>query len=380
MLDLELAGLASLQSAKSLVTQNASPPAIHGANCFPYNRYHRALDFRTAYKGFLRMRHRRVMTLVPLLVSGVALAGLLAISDLGDFSAIASSIRWTELPGVLVMMLLIIAAFSWRWNTLLRERLGLKWATLITSIGLAGNQLLPLRGGDALRVVLSGRRPDTSIHAGVSALALEKVFDLVAVAAIGSATVSALVGGEAADLGNLVIVIAAVVLIAAGLLLIASSTTVPLRGARYIARRFRLSSRLYRHLLRPIQHLRLISTPRRLVAVLGQTGLIWFVLYGLLYVAVGRLSGVPLAFSDVLVLLFASGLGLAIPAAPSGLGTFHAALVSAFLLLGRTASEGMIFAVAAHAVFFFAFCAAGVLALTVATRDFGPIRAWRIES
>jgi uncharacterized protein (TIRG00374 family) len=326
------------------------------------------------------MHHRRVKTLIPLLVSGVALAGLFAMADLRDFTAIASRIQWTELPGVLVIMSLIIAAFGWRWHTLLRARLELKWATLITSIGLAGNQLLPLRGGDALRVVLSARRPGTSIHAGVSALALEKVFDLVAVAAIGSATVSTLVGGEAADLGNLVIVVAAVVLIAAGLLLVASRTTAPLRGARYIARRFRFSSRLYRHLLRPIQHLRLISTPRRLVAVLGQTALLWFVLYGLLYVAVGRLCGVPLASSDVMALLFASGLGLAIPAAPSGLGTFHAALVSAFLLLGRTASEGLIFAIAAHAVFFCVFCAAGVLALTVYTRDFGPIRAERIES
>ncbi len=58
------------------------------------------------------MHQRRVKTLIPLLVSGVAVAGLFAMTDIGDFTAIASRIQWTELPGVLVIMFLIIAAFG----------------------------------------------------------------------------------------------------------------------------------------------------------------------------------------------------------------------------------------------------------------------------
>ena len=65
-----------------------------------------------------------------------------------------------------------------------------------------------------------------------------------------------------------------------------------------------------------------------------------------------------------MVLLFAAALGMAIPGAPSGIGTFHAAVVSAFVVLGRPASEGLVLAVAAHGVFFIGYCASAALALT----------------
>ena len=58
---------------------------------------------------------------------------------------------------------------------------------------------------------------------------------------------------------------------------------------------------------------------------------------------------------------------MAIPAAPSGLGTFHAAIVSAFVILGRPAAEGLVLAVAFHGVFFIGFCIIGAVALAVAT-------------
>ena len=75
-----------------------------------------------------------------------------------------------------------------------------------------------------------------------------------------------------------------------------------------------------------------------------------------------------------MVLLFAAALGLAIPAAPSGIGTFHAAVVSAFVLLGRPASEGLVVAVAIHGVFFIGYCASGAVALAIASHQLGPLR------
>jgi hypothetical protein len=80
--------------------------------------------------------------------------------------------------------------------------------------------------------------------------------------------------------------------------------------------------------------------------------------------------------ADAMVLLFAAALGLAIPAAPSGLGTFHAAIVSAFAILGRSPAEGLVLAVAIHGIFFVGLCVIGAVALGRATREIGPIR-WR---
>ena len=53
-------------------------------------------------------------------------------------------------------------------------------------------------------------------------------------------------------------------------------------------------------------------------------------------------------------MLWASGLGLMIPAAPSGLGVYHATVVSVFYILGRPIAEGLVLATALHLSFFVA--------------------------
>jgi hypothetical protein len=97
-------------------------------------------------------------------------------------------------------------------------------------------------------------------------------------------------------------------------------------------------------------------------------------LYVSAYLAIAAFVGIPLSAADAMVLLFAAALGLAIPAAPSGIGTFHAAIVSAFALLGRPPSEGLVLAVAIHGVFLVSFCLIGALALPHVAREIGPIR------
>jgi hypothetical protein len=109
--------------------------------------------------------------------------------------------------------------------------------------------------------------------------------------------------------------------------------------------------------------------------LLVETAAIWLVLYVFAYLAVAQLVGMSLTVGEVMVLLFAAALGLAIPAAPSGIGTFHAAIVSAFVLLGKPASEGLVLAVAIHGVFFIGFCAIGGVALAIASHSLNPLRA-----
>ena len=105
-----------------------------------------------------------------------------------------------------------------------------------------------------------------------------------------------------------------------------------------------------------------------------ETAVIWLVLYVVAYLAIAQLVGMSLSIAEAMVLLFAASLGLAIPAAPSGIGTFHAAVVSAFVLLGRPASEGLVLAVAVHGIFFIGYCASGAVALMIASHQLGPLR------
>ncbi len=312
---------------------------------------------------------------MPLAISALALVAVFSLADLQAFRGLASRMQWDRLPMIVLIVLATVVAFGWRWRTLLLEALSMRRSVIVAALGLAGNHVLPLRGGDALRVVLSARGSKApSIHAGVSALALEKVFDLIAVAAFGLASTAALVAPTAGkDQINVVGIALAILVVATGALLTARSGLM-IRAFRILARTAKLSPRLYRHLLRPLHHLRESASPGRIAALLLETAVIWLVLYVIAYLAIAQLVDVTLSIAEAMVLLFAAALGLAIPAAPSGIGTFHAAVVSAFVLLGRSASEGLVLAVAVHGIFFIVYCASGAVALAIAPHQLGATR------
>lgn len=302
--------------------------------------------------------------LVPLVFSAVALVLVFSLADLSAFRGVAGRIRWESLPVVGLLVAAIIFMFGFRWYTLLREGIPLRRALSISAIGLAGNQVLPLRGGDALRVAVTARGVGApSLHAGISALALEKVFDLIAVAGFGIASASALLSTRQENAGVNVAAVAVTILVVTAMLLTAARFGWLSREVRRIARWVRMPPRLYRHLYAPLYHVRLSASLGRLSLLLLETVVIWIALYVISYVVIGGMFGIALGATDAMVLLFAAALGLAIPAAPSGIGTFHAAIVSAFLLLGRPAADGLVLAVAIHGIFFLGFCIAGALAM-----------------
>lgn len=299
---------------------------------------------------------------LPLTISIVALVVVFSFADLQAFRGLASRAQWDRVPVIVLVLLAMVIAFAWRWRTLLIETLTMPRSLVVAALGLGGNQVFPLRGGDALRVVLSARGDGApSIHSGVSAIAVEKVLDLIAVAAFGLASTATLLA--TGDGGINVVAMASVILCVSVTGLLIARSVWMIRAVRYSSRAIRLSPRLYRHLLRPLLHLRQSTTPGRIAILLMQTAFIWLVLYVLAYLAIAQLVGMNLGVADVMVLMFAGALGVAIPAAPSGIGTFHAAIVSAFILLGKPASEGLVLAVALHGVFFIGLCTSGVVAL-----------------
>ena len=194
---------------------------------------------------------------MPLAISALALIAVFSLADLQAFRGLASRAQWDRLPLITLVVLGTVVAFGWRWRTLMRETLALQRSVLIAALGLGGNHVLPLRGGDALRVVLSARGPKApSIHASVSALALEKVFDLIAVAAFGLASTAALISPAAAENQINVVGIALTILVAATGVLLTARSGLMIQAFRSVARAAKSSPRLYRHLLRPLHHLR----------------------------------------------------------------------------------------------------------------------------
>jgi hypothetical protein len=103
----------------------------------------------------------------------------------------------------------------------------------------------------------------------------------------------------------------------------------------------------------------------------------WLLVHPYAHQAVAGMIGSDLGYREALVLVFIGALRLSVPAAPSGLGTFHASIVSGFLLLGRDAGAGLIFAVAVHGLFFIVFGLSGLAVVSfdahrLSTRSTAP--------
>jgi len=54
-------------------------------------------------------------------------------------------------------------------------------------------------------------------------------------------------------------------------------------------------------------------------------------------------------------------MSLALPSAPSGVGVYHASIISAFLIVGRDGNAGLVYATALHLVSFVALTSTGLI-------------------
>lgn len=311
------------------------------------------------------------------MVSVTVIGALLAFVDLGSLKQQFVRFDWGQGPAFAGLILTLLAAFGFRWHLLLSRRLPAVRAFHDTCVGLGGNMVLPARGGDVLRIVYAARAPGIGAHIAVSTLFLEKVIDLMAVSAIGLAAFALEAGTATSAAARATALATAALVLGAGAVILAlarAGRLTPLIRAMF--RWVRLGPSIYRHAYAPLRQLGRAASTRALAIPLLITAFLWAALYPGTYALIGQMVAVPLSYRESAILVFAGALGLALPAAPSGLGTFHASIVSGFVLLGRDPSEGLALAIAIHAAFFIGLVVPGALAYALrplgASRSSGP--------
>jgi glycosyltransferase 2 family protein len=198
----------------------------------------------------------------------------------------------------------------------------------LTTVGYMGNNVLPARAGEALRVVLLSPRCGASKRTLLGSVVAERLLDVIALATIFivvvygvlSSTVlptdrPLLVGG----IGLLLVMLAAV--------------------AVWVLRRHHVFERA-RDWLRP-----LADSPR---ALLGRAGVlllgVTFVLWGFeagVYLAVAKSVDLGISATGALYLVALTNFVAALPAAPGSIGTFDAAVAFGAGRLGASGSASL---------------------------------------
>ena len=285
------------------------------------------------------MKRRLRRWLPPLITLGL-LAWLLSRLRLGEVLLLLRGAAW---PWLLAGVTWYVVTNLWRamrFATLLSLPRG--WRLLPEMFALSFlNNTLPSRGGELSFPYFMHTRHGLSVGESSAALLVARLFDLVAVAALF--VLFAL--GQRAQLtatASTVIRLTAVVLALglAVLLLLPWAGRGSLMLLRRMAARFRLESRGWGQKLlafaeRAVEALMALRSPRRYLATLGWSLLIWLTLFAWLHAFV-RALGFDYAFPQVVVGATFAVLAKSIPFLPTvgGFGPHEAGWALGFSLLG----------------------------------------------
>lgn len=267
----------------------------------------------------------RRFALLQALFSLVALAAVVYWASHQEAPSLPSggrAIAWMAVAGVLYAVATVVRAE--RWHRILR-RIGVRAARAdcygLTTVGYMGNNVLPARAGEMLRVVLLDGRTGAGKRTLLGTIVAERMLDAVALGLIMMAVVYGVLRGDVLPTDRpLLIAGAGLAVLVLGVVAFALLRR---RGALGRVRDF----------ARP-----LAGAPR---AIMNRTGLGLligtFVLWGLeggVYLAVARAVELDISATGALYLVALTNFVAALPAAPGSIGTFDAAVAFGAKALG----------------------------------------------
>ncbi|MGI8945600.1 MAG: lysylphosphatidylglycerol synthase transmembrane domain-containing protein [Thermoleophilaceae bacterium] len=195
----------------------------------------------------------------------------------------------------------------------------------LSTVGYMGNNVLPARAGEMLRVVLLDGRTHAGKRAQLGTIVAERLLDAIVLATIFLATVYGVLSGDVlpTDRPLLILGLGALFVV----LVVAVLSVLRRRGALQRLRDF----------ARPLAGAPRALVGRTGVAMVGVTVGLW-TLEGGVYLAVARAVELDISVSGALYLVALTNFVAALPAAPGSIGTFDAAVAFGARALGGAGS------------------------------------------
>lgn len=285
-----------------------------------------------------------------------------------DFREVSTSLAQSNLA--LLLLSAVVATFTFplraiRWQIILapvvaRPPFGPLWRS--TAIGVMVNNVVPARAGELARAFAVSRElPAVSFSAAIASLAVDRVFDAVAILSLMMiATLDpAFPAGESlgrwAGIG---VVLVAGLLAALYLVVFFPQRLVEIFGA--LTRRVapRLEAKVRSMLLAFASGLGVLRHPGRFLAVLAWTLVHWMVnafAFWIAFVAVG----IDVPATAALFLQGVIGFGVAVPSAPGFFGTFELSAILGLAVYGVSKSAAVTWAIGFHLLSFVPITAIG---------------------
>lgn len=258
-----------------------------------------------------------------------------------------------DLLEFIILAWMIMFAYGYRWQLILSRRITISQSVMLCLMSVGGNNFLPARGGDIYRIYKTRKIASMPAFSVISCSLIEKTLELFVIFFIGCVACFYLIKDDNSHLFRLLVFIMLLCAVSGlGLVYMLRYYPDPIVSlGNRIAKKLGKATYYEEQVARQIREFRHTLRLDRLLRPALITVVLWLSLCAWSYMLAASCVGIQLSYPESLWLLFAGALGLMLPAAPSGLGTFHAAIVSGYVVLGRDASEGMLLAIAIHLLF-----------------------------
>jgi uncharacterized membrane protein YbhN (UPF0104 family) len=254
-----------------------------------------------------------------------------------------------------------VALRGWRWHRIMllahiphrrRDAYGL------TLVGLMGNNVLPARGGEVLRIGLMGSRTTARRREVLGSIIAERLLDCVVLVALFATYTW--IGVAGAPAGRWTAGVATAALVVGGLGL---GTYMFLRRRGHFER--------FAETVRPVSRASKVFARREGVPLALLSAVIW-TLEGLTLLVIGAAVDVTLSVPDAALVIVLASLAAAIPAAPGYAGTFDAGMVLGLSAAGVSGGAAVSVILLARFVMFVPVTLVGLVVLVTRYGGFKP--------
>jgi uncharacterized membrane protein YbhN (UPF0104 family) len=252
-----------------------------------------------------------------------------------------------------------------RWHQILDET-GVEAARgdcyALTSVGYMGNNVLPARAGEMLRVVLLSTRCNASKRTLLGSVVAERILDAIALGSIFVVVVYGVLSSTVLPTDRpLLFAGLGIVVLLLGCLVV------------FVMRRHHVFERA-RDWLRPLADAPRALVSRRGVLLLGMTFVLW-VSEATVYLAVARAVDLDISGMGALYLVALTNFFAALPAAPGSIGTFDAAVIFGSKAIGASGSAAVTYLLTLRFVLYVPITIVGFVVLVTRYGGWSRLRA-----
>ena len=314
----------------------------------------------------------RRLALIQALVSLIALAAVVWWArgqEPPELPSGGEAIGW--LVGALIFYTVATLLRGERWHHILRIT-GVDAhrsdCYALTTVGYMGNNVLPARAGEALRVVLMSTRCEATKRTLLGSVVAERLLDAIALASIFLIVVYGVLSSTVLPTDRpLLFAALAVVALLLGCL------------AVYVLRRHHVFERA-RTWLRPLADAPRALLSRQGTVLLAGTFVLW-AFEAAVYLSVARAVDLDISGMGALYLVALTNFFAALPAAPGSIGTFDAAVVFGSKAIGASGSAAVSYLLTLRFVLYVPITVVGFVVLVARYGGWSRLRsAVRLEA